>query len=199
MFPDFSGLYFFETRFLKDHFYVCAQTWYWIPATTSEKIQEGTVFNSIVCAHLNSKLRKMNAFSAAFNRNLDFLEKNAGLDWPEACTGLLHCPLCPTEVALQTKRPPRDLSGGGFIVATKWQIIGYGVSPAEPAWKQPLNPTTVSPWLYGPEDLPGRIRDDFENSVGAKYDSSTNASKAKKILDQHACAQTPGWGGQFRI
>ena len=181
--PAYNGLYLFETRLLRDQVYVRAQTWFWIPGDEKGKLEMPRRFYTTVCAHLDSNSSVANAYTTAFRCNLHHLFDEARLGCCEKCCELIRCQFCPTEVAIEVRRSPRDLSGSGFLVATKWQILGSGTSPMEPEWKSHLEAATKDPWPFAPGYLPGRIRDEFEASVEAKHDSLMSVAKARKLLD----------------
>lgn len=63
----------------------------------------------------------------------------------EECRSLIRCQYCPTAVFAEMKRLDKD-SKGGILIITKWQVLGWGLSPLEACWEAHLedSPGTYS-------------------------------------------------------
>lgn len=134
---------------------------------------------TVVCAHLDANSTIENPYTAAFKCKLDHFSGTC--QNCEKCHGLIRCPFYPTEVAIEVRRSARH-PRGGFLVTTKWQVLGFGFSAMEACWKSHLE-AAEAPWPYAPESPPGSIRDDFEAQAKAKHDSPLSVVKARKLLD----------------
>ena len=174
-FPSHQGLYFFEPRLVNGKIYVRAQSWIFFP----DRQRVGMPWKHVttVCAHLNGNSPFPNPYIAVFRCQLKHLRaKQASC---EECRSLMRCERCPTEVCVEAKRPD-GVSKGVFLVITKWQFLGSGLSPSARHWKSHLGP--YRQWRYrGPG--PGGIRASYEDQPGIKYDSLLKQTDAWKMLN----------------
>lgn len=135
-------------------------------------------YYTTVCAHLSGDLHRENLFTEVFRCQLAHL---ADMDEScERCSGLARCSYCPTEVLVEAKRLDTN-SRGGFLIITKWQLLGCGRSPSEASWKDHLE-RPIPPWSSFSNVALGSIRDGFEDQPGVKYDSILDLDTARKLL-----------------
>ena len=179
--PSNMGYYFFEPRIIHNRVFARAQSWISIPKEQDQLINRHTFLRyNVVCVHLDADFRGV---SKRFYMILQcVLEQLRGeQESCGECRALIRCHYCPTEVLVETKRSfmqvERDL-----VVITKWQALGYGVSPFEPQWASHFQPRAPWPWPKG--STPGIIRDAFENQPGVKHDSIFNAETVWKSLKE---------------
>ena len=176
-FPKPKDLYLFETCFIGSKIYVRAQSWLWFER--ARKLKTPTTPFKSACVHMDPAWRPGNGYTTAFKCKIHHLSK-AQKDCKK-CRRLIRCPFCPTEIAMEIKSGP-DCLGGAFIVATKWQTLGYGLSPLGDEWKSHIEFKRL-PWPYAPDDLPGSIRNMYEAQAKTKYESLLSVNKAKRLLD----------------
>lgn len=70
-------------------------------------------------------------------------------DLCEQCRSLMRCDYCPTEACFEVKYLDENLAAD-FLVITKWQLVGGGLSPSEAHWDSHFH-KCKTPWLY-PQD-----------------------------------------------
>ena len=175
--PAYKGLYFFEPRLVNGRISVRAQSWILIPGG------QGVVMPSrhwtTVCAHLNGNYPFRNQYTAIFRCQLEHLvAKQVSC---EGCCSLIRCHSCATEVRVEAKRLDEEFKGN-FLVITKWQLLGCGLSPSEAHWRSHLErsglPRSHLPYCAPPGD----IRASYEDQPGTKYDSLLKPAEALNLL-----------------
>jgi len=129
------------------------------------------------CEHLDGNSHRDNPYIMVFKCQLEHLvEKQESC---QRCRRLIGCRYCPTEVYVEAKH----LNGGyngGFLIVTKWQALGYGLSPLEAHWKSHLDcPATL--WPYPPDCERGSTRASYEDQPGIKFDSLLKVAQAWKL------------------
>ena len=65
------------------------------------------------------------------------------------------------------------------MIVTKWQHLGYGLSPSEEHWGSHLERFKL-PWPYSSDDMPGSIQASYEDQPGIKFDSLLKPAEAEK-------------------
>lgn len=178
--PCNMGLYFFEPRFVRGQISVRAQSWVQISGALGFVVPREQL--TTVCAHLSGDSPKENPYVSLLRCKMEHLVNKQ--DRCEKCSGLIRCRFCPTEVCVEAKRLDKDCRGG-FLVITKWQMIGRGLSPFESHWRTHLEPRARIPWAYLPDCAPGSIQAGYEDQPGIRHDSLLTAAEAWKLLDEN--------------
>ena len=153
---------------------VPAQSWIFDPGDQGVTIPRK--YNTTVCAHLDGNLPYQNPYIIAFRCGFEYLAAKQGSC--KNCRSLIRCHYCSTEVYVEAKG--FDDSKGSVLIITKWQLLGYGLSPPEAHWKSHLERSRL-PW---PDDAPRSIQAGYEDQPGIKLDSLPNLVEAWKVLNE---------------
>ena len=180
--PSNMGYYFFEPRIVKDQVFARAQSWISIPKEQDLLIYRRThLHRNLLCVHLDVDFMGVGGDRFAMILQCILEQLRGKQESCGQCQTLIRCHYCPTEVLVETKRSDLQVEGD-MVVITKWQALGYGVSPYEPQWESHFQPRP--PWPWPPGSTPGSIREAFENQPGVKYDSIFDAEREWKFLKE---------------
>ncbi len=177
IFPKYLGFYFFEPRIVDGQIFVRAQSRSFIPEGQGfiPPIKQYTT----VCAHLDAHSRDSQFVTALKCKAEHFHHKQ---DSCAQCQDLIRCEYCPTEVCVDIRK-----SGKGHVenalVVTKWQVLGYGLSPFESQWKSHLKRHSIR-WQWPSQWELGSVLAAFEAQSGVKHDSILDPDKAWTLLNE---------------
>ena len=176
--PTNLGFYFFEPRIVNNQVLVRAQSWV---VTPKEQGLLPLAHRTTVCSHIDADHRGANGGRFYLTVKYRSEKVHGGQESCGGCQDLIRCRYCPTEVLVQRKsacvQPEADLT-----VITKWQTLGYGISPFEPQWESHFQPR--APWPWPPGSTPGAIREAFENQPGVRHDSIFDAENLWTALKE---------------
>ena len=184
--------YFFEPRIADNEMMIRAQTWLVMPYNDRINIHKQFKLpkfrcNATVCAHLGVEGSEENRLTQALHCRLDHARYQTSSPCCPECSGMLQCPMCPTEVQVGTETFYVDKSKTRrviILVITKWQLVGDGTSPYEERWANPLS-KGCDPWPWPKGDSAFNIKDTYENQPGKKFDSILDARKAWKLVKRY--------------